>query len=209
MKASSNADGEAEETRPQRTGGEGLPPAIELLSANKTHAKRSSNNPKSTSTSATRQSIDEIDRDEIIAAIRRVFSSVESLDPDTANTEIAHALGFRRTGTRITEEIRSALRSAIRRHIINRGEGLISIECASIDDYSRDELIKTILAAMGSTWWDREDAIRAAARRLGFRRTGKRITKAFKSAINGAIRRGLLEYAEKNIRRNTGKVSVR
>ena len=33
----------------------------------------------------------------------------------------------------------------------------------------------------------------AAARHLGFRRTGKRIKSAFKSAINAAIRLGLLE----------------
>ena len=43
--------------------------------------------------------------------------------------------------------------------------------------------------------------IRAAARRLGFRRTGTRITKAFKSVINGAIRRGLLESNGESIRR--------
>ncbi len=63
----------------------------------------------------------------------------------------------------------------------------------TIDDYSRDELITALLKGMGRKWWTREDAIRAAAHRLGFRRTGWHISKAFKSAINGAIRRGLLE----------------
>jgi hypothetical protein len=62
-----------------------------------------------------------------------------------------------------------------------------------------------MLAAMGSIWWDREDAIRAAARRLGFRRTGKRITKAFKSAINAAIRRGLLKSEGSQIRKTKNK----
>ena len=47
----------------------------------------------------------------------------------------------------------------------------------------------------------RDDAIRAAARRLGFQRTGRQIKDAFKSAINGAIRRGLLEYDGQLIRR--------
>lgn len=46
---------------------------------------------------------------------------------------------------------------------------------------------------MGKKWWTREDAIRDAAHRLGFRRTGRQIRDAFKSAINGAIRRGLIE----------------
>ena len=36
-------------------------------------------------------------------------------------------------------------------------------------------------------------AVRAAARHLGFRRVGRNIQAAFKSAINAAIRRGLLE----------------
>ncbi len=54
---------------------------------------------------------------------------------------------------------------------------------------------------MGRKWWAREDAIRAAARRLGYARAGRRIVQAFKSAINGAIRRGLLEYDGQLIRR--------
>lgn len=147
------------------------------------------------------RSIDEIDRDEIMAAIRDVFKRAESLDAPTAFTEISHALGFRRTGARITEELRRALRTAIRRHIINRDRGVLSIECRTIDDYTRDELIETLLAAMGKTWWSREDAVRAAARRLGFRRTGNRSIKAFRSAINGAIRRGSLKVDHDFIRR--------
>lgn len=47
----------------------------------------------------------------------------------------------------------------------------------------------------------REDAIRAAARWLGFQRTGRAIQEAFKSVINGAIRRGRLEYEGSRIRK--------
>jgi hypothetical protein len=50
-----------------------------------------------------------------------------------------------------------------------------------------------LLAAMGAAWSTCHEAITAAARHLGFRRTGDKIRKAFKSAINAAIRRGLLE----------------
>ncbi len=56
---------------------------------------------------------------------------------------------------------------------------------------------------MGKKWWVRDDAIRAAARRLGFRRTGSQIRDAFKSTVTGAIRRGLLEYDGKSVRRAT------
>lgn len=62
-------------------------------------------------------------------------------------------------------------------------------------------MIAHLLAAMGRKWWLREDAIRAASRRLGYARTGRRIVQSFKSAINGAIRRGLLEYEGERIRR--------
>lgn len=137
----------------------------------------------------------------MMAAIREVFSASEPLDQETAFVEVARALGFRRTGSRIRQEVQSALRTAIRRHIVYRDKGVYGLECRHIDHYTRDELIHALLATMGTTWWDRTDAIRAALHRLGFRRTGSRITKAFKSAINGAIRRGLLESNGELIRK--------
>jgi len=201
VKASLDAGREADQTKRQlSTLTTGVPPANERVSASKTRAKVSSKDRSPTSDLSNRRSIDEIDRDEIMAAIRDVFKSGESLDPETAIPEIARVLGFRRAGARISEELRSALRTAIRRQIINHDKGVISIQCAMIDDYTRGELIETLLATIGSTWWDREDAIRSAARRLGFRRTGRRITAAFRSAINGAIRRGSLEYDGELIR---------
>jgi hypothetical protein len=55
---------------------------------------------------------------------------------------------------------------------------------------------------MGSTWWDRDNAIDRAARYLGFTRTGARIYDSLKSIINGLIREGKLESdPDKGIRR--------
>jgi hypothetical protein len=71
----------------------------------------------------------------------------------------------------------------------------------NINDYSRDGLIDVLLKGVGRKWCTRDEAIRAAARRLGFRRTGSHISKAFRSAINGAIRRNLIEYDGDYIRR--------
>jgi len=39
----------------------------------------------------------------------------------------------------------------------------------TINDYSCEELVTALLRGMGKKWWTRDDAIRAAARRLGFR----------------------------------------
>ena len=65
--------------------------------------------------------------------------------------------------------------------------------CRTIDQYKRDHLIDILLAATGPGWSNREEAIVAAARHLAFRRTGTNIRAAFKSAINAALRRGLVE----------------
>jgi len=56
---------------------------------------------------------------------------------------------------------------------------------------------------MGRGWTERDKAIRSAARWLGFQRAGRAINDAFKSAINGAIRRGWLEYEGYRIRKIT------
>ncbi len=94
-----------------------------------------------------------------------------------------------------------ALIAAAKRGVIQNNRGVLSLLTRNINDYSRDELINTLLSVMGVVWWEREEAIRAAARHLGFKRTGSLIRDAFKSAINGAIRRGLLESDGGLIRR--------
>lgn len=145
--------------------------------------------------------IEDLDRNTIIAAIREALSTVESLDRETALRETARALGFARTGPRIAEAIDSALIAAARRGIIQNNRGLLSIATRNISDHSRDELIAALLGSTGNAWQERDEAIRAAARYLGFRRAGRAIRDAFKSVINGAIRRGLLEYEGMMIRK--------
>ena len=120
---------------------------------------------------------------------------------DEAIREVAHALNFQRTGNRIAETIDSALIAAVKRGVIANDRGVLYLLRRNIDEYSRDDLIAALLGAMGGKWWEREDAIRAATRYLGYTRTGSRISDAFKSAINGGIRRGLLEPGDGLIRK--------
>ena len=96
-------------------------------------------------------------------------------------------------GFHIREVLDDHLRTAVRRGIVAGDRGLLEFDCRAIDDYSRDLLVEYLLAAMGASWWERADAMTATARHLGFRRTGKNIVAALKSAINAALRRGLLE----------------
>jgi hypothetical protein len=101
----------------------------------------------------------------------------------------------------IVEAIRKHLTVAVRRCILASERGRYALCCRDIGDYNRDELIDALLGAIGRGWTEREDAIRAAARWLGFQRTGRAIQESFKSAINGAIRRGWLEKEGSQIRK--------
>lgn len=137
--------------------------------------------------------IDDIDRDDVLAVIRQVFSDGARRDRPTAIREVAHALGYDRTGARIQAVLDTDLLTAVRRGILENDRGELRLLCRSADDYTLDHRVAMLLAAMGGGWQTRDEAITAAARHLGYRRTGPAIRAAFKSAINAAMRRGLLE----------------
>ena len=141
--------------------------------------------------------IDSTDRNEVLAVVRELFATGGARDRDHAIRDIATALGYRRLGPRIVEIIGNDLKTAVRRRILERRGGQYVLYCRTIDEfsrnYSRDHQVKMLLAAMGSAWQTRDEAITATARHLGFRRTGRKIAAVFKSAINAAIRRGLIE----------------
>ncbi len=137
--------------------------------------------------------IDGTDRNEVLASIRGLFGIGGPQDREQAIRLMACAMGYDRLGSRIREIISNDLQTAVRRGILSNSGGEYSAPCQSIEDYSRDHLVKMLVAAMGSSWQTRAEATTAAARYLGFRRTGSKIAVAFKSAINAAIRRNLIE----------------
>ena len=94
--------------------------------------------------------------------------------------------------------VNNPIQTAVRRKIIVNQDGELSLLHRNIGWYSLDHLIDMLLAAMGTGWWEREDALVAAARHLGYRRTAHNIRTAFKSAIKAAIRRGRLETSRPN-----------
>lgn len=143
--------------------------------------------------SETSESIHRTDRNEVLAVIRDLFESGAPRDRNQAVKDIAAALGYQRVGSSIRSALRKDLGTAVRRGILDHSGSQYSLLCRSITEYDRSHLVKILLAAMGSGRWTRDDAIVAAARHLGYRRTGKHIRAAFKSAINAALRRNLLE----------------
>ncbi len=149
-------------------------------------------------------SIYETSREDGIAAVREVFSppaTAEGLERETAVREVAKVMGFDRLGPRIREFIEGDLVAAVHRGVITTDQGTLRLDCRTIQDYPRELLKKYLFSVMGTTWWDQDEAIRATARYLGFRRTGSAIEEALKSAISGAIRQRRLERDGAVIRR--------
>jgi hypothetical protein len=152
-----------------------------------------------------RRGIGDIDDAELMAAIRRAVSGSDPIERSEALVAVSRELGFERMGSSIQARLEEGFRTAARRKIVGTVQGSFSPVTRTIDDYYLDELVSFLAAAtreaFGASWCERKDAIRAAAAYLGFQRTGARIELAFKSAINAAIRRGLLEREGQQIRR--------
>jgi hypothetical protein len=108
-------------------------------------------------------------------------------------SDVAAALGYGRVGGRIREVLGTDLQTAVRRGVLENDRGQYALLCRSMDEYELDHLVAMLTAAMGTAWQSREEAMVATARHLGFRRTGGNIRAAVTSAINAAIRRGLIE----------------
>ena len=148
--------------------------------------------------------IDDTERADIMVAIRAVFSEVkfeDGLDREDALHAVAEALGYQRLGPRIREVLERDFLAAALRGIIETKAGIVYPSTRSINDYDREDLKKALLSVIRTAWWERDDAIRAAARYLGFAHAGKRIQAAFKSAITGLLRQNRLESDGSLIRR--------
>ncbi|MGE3843380.1 MAG: type ISP restriction/modification enzyme, partial [Vicinamibacterales bacterium] len=149
-----------------------------------------------------RRSVEGLDADETACAIRQVFSAGGARDREAAVRELSEALGFQRVGPRIRERLDNAIRTAVRRGILeNDGAGL-RLQARSIEEYDRSFLKDQFLASLqGRSWTERDEAIRGLARWLGFRRTGPAIEDTARSLINGLIREQRLESDGDRIRR--------
>lgn len=146
-------------------------------------------------------SIDQTSREERMAAIRRTFSRISGIGREAAIKELAAELGYNRVGPKIYSVLDSDIKAAVRRGIIDRENGLYSLDCRSISDYTRDMLKDAFLSVLGRTWKEQADAIRETAAYLGFTRTGRNIRDSLKSAINGLIRQGLIERSGNSLRK--------
>jgi hypothetical protein len=140
--------------------------------------------------------IDELDSDDIMAAFRQATRDRGSLERDELMKAVSVVLGYQRLGPKIEEALRGHLRAAIRRRIIEAdGASLVRAGTGTMTDYGLDELRETFRSVMRKgTNYEREDVTHALARYLGFARVTDTSRDAIKSAINSAIRQGILGY---------------
>jgi hypothetical protein len=116
----------------------------------------------------------------------------------------AAELGYQRLSEGVSSVLDKALVTAVRRWVLINYSGVLSVYQNNIAEYNRKHLKSQLLAAVsehGRVWMEREDAIRAFSRWLGFRRAGPRIDETARSLINGLIRGGQLESSGNAIRR--------
>ena len=140
--------------------------------------------------------IEQLDTDDIMAAFRQAARGRGWLDRDELLKEVSVALGYQRLGPKIEEALRGHLRAAIRRRIVEAdGASLVRAGTGTMADYGLDELRETFRSVMrkGASY-EREDVIHALARYLGFARITDNSRDTIKSAINSAIRHGVLGY---------------
>lgn len=143
-----------------------------------------------------RLDISDFETDDVMAAFRQAVRNRGTVTRDELLKDVSVRLGFQRLGSTIEHTLRGHLRAAIRRRIIG-SDGLYDVFAAtpSMSDYSRDELVDVLRSVIHSgTTVTRDEAIQAVARHLGFTRIRNTVAAPIRSAINGAIRRGVLNY---------------
>lgn len=138
----------------------------------------------------------------VMAAFRQTARGRGWIERDAFYRDAARHLGFLRVGRRIRERLKGHMRAALRRGILIADGDLVRGQTLAMSDYTREALRDALRSVMRKeAVYEREDAIRAVAQHLGFSRITETVRAPVKSAINSAIRQGILEYEGSRIRR--------
>jgi len=139
--------------------------------------------------------IGDLDTNQVMAAFRQAARGRGWTEREDILREVAIVLGYQRLGSRIKETLKGNMRAAIRRGILESDGDCVRALTVTMNDYERNELRDTLKSVMRKgTTHDREDVIHAVAHHLGFQRVREDTRKHIKSAINSAIRQGILDY---------------
>ena len=128
-------------------------------------------------------------------AIRNVGRRWRWWNTEDFRRQLAVNFGYQRLGAKIGKVIDKHIRSAKRRSILQADDGMLALATTHINDYTRDELVEAITKVTRKrSEYTRDEVTRAVANYFGFARVTTSVHQALKSAINGAIRRGILAY---------------
>jgi hypothetical protein len=122
---------------------------------------------------------------------RQATRGTGQMEETELSRSVACWLGYQRLGHAIEQVLKKHLRTAIRRGIMTRSEGLLSANRRGIDGYSRDELCQVLCSiSRRGRPYDRDEIPALVAKHLGFSRVTDNGRTAVRSAVTIAIRRG-------------------
>lgn len=139
-----------------------------------------------------------MDREEILCLIRQTFKDNQARTREELLRELAASLGYKRIGPRIRKALLNDIRTAVIRGIVVNEGGSLSVPTHDPREYEKESLKEVFEAAIGRTWIDRDEAIRAFARYIGFSRVGKIIKETGNSVIRGLLRQKRIEKDNSN-----------
>jgi type I restriction enzyme, S subunit len=145
--------------------------------------------------SATARPIEEYDTNEVMAVLRQVFRGKTRLDREELLKDLSLELGYARLGPKARTILSGHVIAAQRRHILTSEGDTLCMERTSIADYTRDELVETVISVTNMNCiYTREELIYAVSDHLGFRRVTDGTRDTMKSTINAALRRNIVEH---------------
>jgi len=124
-------------------------------------------------------------------AILRGELAAGGLDVDELLKAMARTLGWVRISRARREVLAGVINTASRRRIAINRAGWVELYARSIDGYDKDFLKDQFLAALSAQsggYVEREDALRAFARWMGFLRTGSRIVEHGEAVVRSLVR---------------------
>jgi hypothetical protein len=139
--------------------------------------------------------VEGLDTADVMAAFRQAARGRGWTEREEMLREVAGLVGYQRLGPRIRETLKGHFRAAIRRGILESDGDFVRALTVTMDDYTLEALRDTLISVMRKgTTYNREEVIQAVAHHLGFTRITTATRHSLKSALNSAIRQGVLGY---------------
>ncbi len=130
---------------------------------------------------------------DVLRAYRKAIYRQTDIDESTLLRSVGRHLGINRLSKQFHDDLKSYIRTAIRRKIIVRNGDGFSPGTPTIQHYDDEHLIKTLRSRIQSGYeYPRDFLINELAKNLGFDRVSQALAVRMKTIFRMAIRQGLL-----------------